>query len=163
AASDQPQQHIAAGALVAAGRSEDTPLVDDRRDAADAADVAVVTPQKTPITSRDAHNAAAQELDILPDAADLGDHDRCVAGLVAARHFRLPANAAVLLVEGQQRGTRPARRADESLAINEHRFGIRPGAAVALELLFQVVPPDHLAIGGADTDQVAVGAQRVEP
>src|SRR5262245_21122 len=162
AAGNQPQQGIASGASGAARRDEDTAVVYDRRGAAHTSDVPLVAPQEAAVAGRDAHDPAAEELDVLPDPADFRNDHRGVAGLVAAGHLRLPANAAVLLVERQQRGRFTARRADKRITIDEDRLGIGPGAAVALELLFQVMSPDDLAVGGAGADQVAVGAKGVE-
>ena len=67
------------GAAAVAGRGEDEISLDDRRgNLGRSAGSPVVVPQELAVGGIDAHESlflASRERDVLPDAADLGDHD----------------------------------------------------------------------------------------
>src|SRR5262249_16887774 len=134
----QAQEGIPARALDPGGRAEDAAVVADRRSAALAAEIAAVEPKLLAVRGGDPDQAGAQELDVLPDAADLG-HDRGgIPGDVVVLLLRPPADRARPLVKAHEGGGGPARAANQRLAVDQGGFGVGPQVAVALEVFLEV-------------------------
>ena len=112
----------------------------------------IVPPEELAGLRIDARHALLQELDILLAAGRLGDGDRRVRRLVPARHGRFPNHVARLLVKRQERGLAAAGRADQRVAINERRFGVRPLAGLAAEIGLQILLPTHVAASRFQAD-----------
>src|SRR5262249_46454471 len=123
---DEPEKGVPAAVARAAGGGKNAPVVKDRRRAALAADVAVVTPEQPAVLGGDGDDAGPQELDVLLHVAHLDRDGGGVPGKIEIRHRRLPNHRAVLLVEGRQGGYVPSRRADQGLAVNQGGFGVSP-------------------------------------
>ena len=64
-----------------------------------------------------------------------------------------PADLAGGLFEGGDRALAAAGRADEQVAVDQHRFGVAPLRLGAGEIGLQVGPPDFAAVGGYRTAQ----------
>src|SRR5262249_46223414 len=109
------------------GHAEDTALMEDRRgDVGDAVGGLVVAPQEAAGLGFDADHAAAEELDVLADAADLADDNRSVGRSVAAGDGALPTRLAVGFVQSDHGGFGAAGAADERGAVHERRLGVGP-------------------------------------
>src|SRR5262249_38184056 len=142
--------------------AEDAALMDDRRgDVGDAVGGLVRAPQEAAGLGFDADHAAAEELDVLADAADLADDDRSVRRGVAAGNGTLPARLAVGLVESDHGGLGAAGAADERGAVHERRLGVGPVPRDAAEVCAELLLPHDLRLQ-AEAGRVAVRSQRVQ-
>ena len=85
-----------------------------------------------------------------------------VAGLVAQSLGR-PDGLAGHLVERDHAGSRPARRDDDAIAIDERRLADQPVDVAALEIPQDVPLPDDRRIAGEQAREVAALGEDVEP
>src|SRR5262249_37041024 len=146
----------------AAGGVEDVPVVEDGGGAVGVAGTLVEPPEELAILGRDADQAFPEELHVLFYPAALGDDRRAVAGRAAVLHFGLPDDVAGLFVQGDDGGFRLAGARNESVALDQHRFGVGPNAGVAAEVGAEIFLPSDFAVGRVEANEVAVGAEGVD-
>src|SRR2546425_10758272 len=100
-----------------------------------------------------------RELNVFPMAVVRSDDDGSVVCRIG-EFLRLPDELARLLVERGNRALATARGANNLVAVHEHGFTVTPARRPAAEVLHRF-PPNHLAVGSADTNQVTLSAQRI--
>src|SRR5262249_20516961 len=149
-------------ARAVAARAEDAVAAHQRRiTVADAVADLGVAPQQPAVLGRHADEAAAEEADVLPHAADLGDSRGAVGGAVV-RPGAAPGDGAGLLVQGDDGGVRAARGADQLVAVHQGTVAPAPRAGPPREVPGVVLAPDLLAVGSPEADQGAAGGEGVD-
>src|SRR5690606_8661493 len=95
-------------------------------------------------------------------AVNIDGDRRRVTGRRIPRHRRAPHRIAIDLVERDDRSLPSPRRADEVLAVDQHRFADAPGDVVPAELAKDVLRPADGAALGIHADEIATGSQGIE-
>src|SRR6266480_549722 len=121
-----------------------------------------VTPQKPARLRLHPHETLLQELNVLLHAANLDEDGGSVGGFVAFRQRALPNDLTRALVQRDQRGRAAARRAQERVAVNQRRLGVRPVAGLAAEVSSEIFSPAHFARVGLNTGQIAIRSERIK-
>ncbi len=167
AVSGQPQQ--GATRLVAGGDEHQVTPNHRRGDVGHPVGDAVVAPEESTRLGFDADRAAADDGQVLANPLDLGHHDGGVAGAVLAPfadvgHGTLPDHVAALLVQRDHGGVGAAGRADQPRAVHDGRLAELPDRHhLAAEVVGQAAVPQATAGGRVQADQVAAGAQGIDP
>src|SRR5690606_22670556 len=79
-------------------------------------------PQHAPVFGRDTGDNARGLLDVLPNATYLRDDQRRILRLVARPLLALPQRLAGVLVKSKHHAVGPARRDDDSIAVDQRRL-----------------------------------------
>lgn len=157
------------GAGLVSGGAEDKVAIDDGGgDVGSGVSDAVVAPQEVTIAGADANDAAAGHLDILFNAAAIGNDHGAVASAVFAFSaevivdFGFPLGGSGFFVERNHEGFFTAGSAEDAVAIDEGGLREAPtGHHFAFPFFFEVLGPDDFSFGGEAGDD-AVGGGDVE-
>ena len=152
-----------------AGGAEDKVTIDDGSgDVGGVVGNGVVVPEKLAVIGADADDSAAGHLDVLLHAAAVGDHDGAIARAVFASFakvadFGFPFRGSGFFVERDHEGIVASGSADDTISINEGRFGEAPaGHHFSLPFLFEILGPNDLSFGAeAGDDPVGGGDVKV--
>jgi len=107
-------------------------------------------------------------LDVLTDAVDFSYDSGGISGTIFAfftqgRDCALPDNSTGLFVESYERGVCAARRADESLTIDQHRLAELPAAHhLSAEITRQVLSPMLPAGSSFETNHITIRTKYVK-
>src|SRR5262249_546072 len=82
-------------------------------------------------------------------------------GLGRPRDPGTPGHLAGQLIQRDQRGVFAPRRANEEVAVDEHRFADAPLDILGAEFLEDIEPPDYVSLRCSDANQIAIGPQAI--
>ena len=118
-------------------------------------------PQDRAVLRRNTDHVLRCELNVFSRSVVLGDDNGSVVRRVG-KFLRLPDEFARHFIERGDRALATARSANDPIAVHEHGLTVAPTGRLAAEVLHRFLP-NHLAIGRARTNQIALAAQGVNP